>query len=264
MMYYRPNMGYILQESNYSVDKFRNCETLNIFSDGSYITKFRDGVGGYSAVGVVGNNITTVSYRGWSQEEPFSAILMELFGMREAISMAFMNKDIYPSINIFSDSIYTVNSIKNWIYSWRFDPKMGTYLKKSNRFHNNKKDPNSRIPSNINLIYEIATNFLNLMTQVPNLNLFWCKGHLDSMGSIQNLSMARKKFIEQNGINTEERFDLNFIRYMAIYNDVADSYAKKGIRDHVYNCNMVNAIEFVPQDINKIAQEKITENINFI
>ena len=247
-MHYKPNMGYILSETNYKVDRYRNYETLNIFCDGSYLGKFK--LGGYAAVGVVCEQVIQVTRRGWTQDNKFANDLMELYAFREALSMAFMYRDIYPSINIFSDSSYVINAVKTWIYKWKFDSTNHVYVK------------GSKCPANINIVYELATNVINLMMLIPNFNIMYTKGHLDSMGNIEVLIEARNTFCRENCIPNEE-IDLNFIRYMSRYNEVADKQARIGAHSHKKNHNMTDAIEFQLQNINLVAQTKIQSNIKF-
>ena len=248
MMHYKPSVGCILEETNYKLDKYRNPETLNIFCDGSYLGKRQ--VGGFAAVGVVGEQIIEITRRGWSQQGKFSNDLMEIYAFKEALSMAFMYKDIYPSINIFSDSSYVIHAIKTWIYKWHFDNNNQVYIK------------NNKYPANIHYIYELATTVIQLMMCIPNFNLFYTKGHLNSMGDLPTLIEAKLTFCRENDLPDQD-IDLNFIRYMSRYNDAADKQARIGANNHRFNCNMTDAIEFNLQNINKVAKSIVVSNIKY-
>ena len=249
MMHYKPKLGYILAEDSYKVDRFRNEETLNIFCDGSYygVLNHNKCVGGYAAVGVVGERVIQVCRRGWKQQDKFANDLMELHALREAISMAFMYQHQYANINIFSDSNYAVNVVKTWIYKWSFNNDNRLYLK------------GKKIPANINIVYEIAIGLIRLMSLIPNLNLMYTKGHINSMGNIQALAAAKDTFCRENGIN--ENIDLNLIRYLSRYNDVADKQAKIAAHDVSFDYNMSDAIEFMLSDVNQVAHDTIQANI---
>lgn len=253
MMYYTENVGYTLAQENYdNADRIRNPETLNIFCDGSCKVSRGTSFGGFAALATVCYNVQEVFYRGWTQEESFASDLMELYALRSALSMVYRWKDIYPTINVFSDSVYAIKSVKNWIYNWHYDCGSNLYYKTTKQ---------NETPKNISLIYEIATSFITLMGMTTNLNLYFVKGHINHMGSVKNLQKAAESFKLNNGI--KGKVDLNLIRYLSYNNDLADYYAKKGSNEIDFNCNRRDAIEFIPQDINKYAQEKIISSIKF-
>jgi ribonuclease HI len=245
-MYYKPNMGYLLGYNEYRVDRFRNYETLNIFSDGSFIKNRRGDIGGFAAIGVCMYDIVHTKYKGWTSRDPFSINVMELLALKEAISIGFLLRDKYSTINIFSDSSYAVSSVKNYIYKWTYDPENCVY------YTGGKQEA-----SNIELIYEISINLINLMKLVPNVNLYFIKGHINTFGDINLIKDATERFKKLN--NIKDKVDYNLIRYLSNYNDIADDFAKRGAKEATYNCNMHLPIQFIPQNINDYAKKNLNE-----
>ena len=249
-MYYSPNNGYMINNELYIKSRFINTYTLNIFSDGSYTKSKKLTFGGFASIAIVEHDIIDSFYRGWnSPDNSISVNIMELIALRNAISMAFLYKNYYSNINIFTDSSYALNSIKSYIYKWTFNPNNKTYK------------TSCSYASNIELIYEISMNLINLMTMVPNLNLYFIKAHINPEADNDIIEEARQKFIKINEI--QYNVEPVLIRYLSRYNNIADKCAKKGSSNTDFNSTIEIPIQFEVQDINKYANTKLLYNPDF-
>ena len=116
------------------ISQFHNENTLNIFSDASIIGRRGEFTGCYGAVAVVKDDIIDQNYRIVSYTTNNNS---EIKGIRSAIDIAIKYKDIYPFINIFSDSQVSINGLRSYIYGWRINPNDGLlYTKMKKRVSN--------------------------------------------------------------------------------------------------------------------------------
>ena len=99
------------------LSQFYNDDTLNIFSDASFIGGFYDnrqtgkGKGCYCCIAVCKDQIIDQQIAISSHSTVPES---ELKGIRRALSFANQYKSQYKFINIFSDSLYSVNAINHY------------------------------------------------------------------------------------------------------------------------------------------------------
>ena len=217
-----------------SLSMIYNEDTLNIFSDASFIpglisnkqslgshhiTGF--GMGCYCVIAVCGDDIIEKECIISSNSTVNAS---ELKGVRKALSIANKYKNQYSRINIFSDSLYSINLVKkNVIHPCgRIDLVL----------------VNRSILLQIYYIYcELAQYQHCLITLYHNSGHMNCK-NLDDM-----ITMA-KKFQKHN--NLEDKVDLNLVRYIARYNGLVDNISREYlIRHQDKDCE--DPVEFILQ-----------------
>lgn len=191
--------------------QFTNNETLNIFSDASFIDKFyKDGTnkgkGCYCCIAVCGDQIieqqVVISSHTTVPES-------ELKGIRKALSFANQYKDQYRFINIFSDSLYSVNAIN------RYSRDCMKY---------------SDDTANINLIIETYHLYKELLDH-PNclVTIYHQSGHI-ATSKLNSVKEAGAKFMRFNNFRGQN--DLNFIRYISTYNNMVDEISRVYLHQH--------------------------------
>lgn len=225
-----------------SLSMIYNEDTLNIFSDASfipglisdkkalgshYITGF--GKGCYCVIAVCGDDIIEKECIISSNSTVNAS---ELKGVRKALSIANKYKNQYSRINIFSDSLYSINLVKKNVIRpcGRIDLVLA----------------NRSILLQIYYIYcELAQYQHCLITLYHNSGHMNCK-NLDDM-----VTMA-KKFQKHN--NLEDKVDLNLVRYVARYNGLVDNISREYlIRNQDKDCE--DPVEFI------IPREKENKNV---
>lgn len=210
------------------LSQFYNDDTLNIFSDASFIGGFYDnkksgkGKGCYCCIAVCKDNIIDEQIAISSHSTVPES---ELKGIRRALSFANQYKSQYKFINIFSDSLYSVNAINH-------------YARECYRY--------SADTANINLILETYHIYRELL-DYPNcmVTIFHQSGHI-ATSSLNSVKEAGAKFMRFNNFRGQN--DLNFIRYISTYNDKVDNLSRSYLRQHkdleienpiVFNINLL-------------------------
>jgi ribonuclease HI len=205
-----------------------NVETINIFSDASYR---KNKAGAFGAIAIYQNVPITEDIR-WNQCKDESINSLELKGIRTAIAMAFyataslqrkLGKPVMINyINIFSDSKYSVDMIKAYLFTdiaWEWDSYLGVYVKRM------LKTP---VP-NQDLIIEIANMILKFQATFPNivLDLWWCPAH-EKLNNNLATKVAGKRFKKNNCKRAKNiTVDDDFIRYVCDANNAIDSKVVK-------------------------------------
>ena len=194
------------------LNQFYNDDTLNIFSDASFIPGYYNdkdrtiGKGCYSCIATCKDKIidqrTVISSFTTVPES-------ELKGIRNSLSFANIYRRQYKYINIFSDSLYSINAIKN-------------YAKNCYKY--------SSETANINLIMEIHELY-TILEDDPNcmITLYHQSGHI----STNNFNMMREaaaKFMRFNNLRGHN--DVNFIRYISNYNNTVDNDSRLYLHSH--------------------------------
>ena len=108
---------------------FCKNDVLNIFSDASMAKYKGKGIGCYAVIAVVKNDIIDSCYRIVSDTTSNES---EIKGVRMAISIANKYKYQFKTINIFSDSLYSINGLMNYIYKWKYKPRNNLLYTKDN------------------------------------------------------------------------------------------------------------------------------------
>lgn len=108
------------------------------------------------------------------------------------------------TINIFSDSLTSVRSLREWIFSWERKGRHKKKLINSNR----------ETVANSNIIMDIVE--LIVKNNHVKINIFHQKGHIGGNG--QNYSKIKRLFNTTNGFIIDD----NFVDIMKTYNDMVD------------------------------------------
>lgn len=218
--------AYKIPNQDITLDLFCNPMTLNIFTDASYFQKFK--YGGFAAIGVCQNQIIGETSRYFPSSTGGD---MELRALRLGLSMACMMSGYYPIINIFSDSSYSVESVRDYIYRWRWSTEKQSYVSRSNK-----------IPAHMELVYECNQLFTQLMSSIPSFNLFYQGAHANPSKD-SDMKRARNKFYTGNHFHGN--VDYNFIRYISFYNNYVDNLCRKTVQQCSRPKEMHDAIEII-------------------
>ena len=209
-----------------NIGMFYNDNTLNIFSDASIIGNADNFTGCYGAVAVVGDDIIDQTYRLVSNTTNNNS---EIKGIRGALFLAHKYRNTYKNINIFSDSLISINGLRSYIYNWKI--KNGELYSIST----------GRKIANQNIFIE-CHNLLKELENAPCIiTLYHQSGHVDS--SYRAIVSACKSFNYNN--NIRGKIDLNFIRYISTWNNHVDSNSRSMLKRNRNNKNIyTDPIEF--------------------
>ena len=193
------------------LSQFYNDETLNIFSDASFVGGYyndrRTGKGCYCCIAVCKDNIiderVVISSNSTVPES-------ELKGVRNSLSFANTYKSQFKYINIFSDSLYSINAINH-------------YARDCYKYNSET--------ANINLILEVYSIYKELQ-EYPNcmVTLYHQSGHI-ATNNLNNLREAASKFMRYN--NYRGQNDINFMRYISNYNNIVDNRSRNYLKQHM-------------------------------
>lgn len=182
----------------FTEENFINDYTLNIFSDASMMHK--KSIGCYGAIAKVGNKLIDKKLDISTNTTNNNA---EIKGLRSAVFLAMRYQNIYPNINIFSDSQISIFGIRDRIFNWTVS---GNTLYGYGR---------AEIQSQ-----EI---FLEIMNYIVESNLrvsFWHqKGHVKT-NNFNSINDAAHTFCASNRVR--DKVDLNFIKYISDNNNFID------------------------------------------
>lgn len=204
------------------INQFHNENTINIFSDASITGKAGKFTGCYGVVAVVGDNIIDQTYKIVSHTTNNNS---EIKGIRAALDIAMKYKDIYPYINIFSDSLISINGIRDYINKWIINPQNGMLYSRTNKMVANQEIfiENYRILKELQLSSSIIT-------------LYHQAAHIDN--NYNSLLKAADSFKKSNLI--KGKIDLNFIRYICTWNNYVDTTSRSMLKR-----NKMNNMEYV-------------------
>ena len=198
--------------------------TLNIFSDASTRSTATVSAAAYGVVGVCMDSIVDSVARIHTQTD---AQAEELRGVKTALAMACKFRNVFPNINIFSDSDYSISGLRDKTTYMVFNPDIHTYYTKS-----------GNPVKNMELIAESLYLLEDLM-RTNNINLYHIKGHMNVDGNearhARSVAIGASTFKRQNNIPNSKKIDLNLIRYCGAYNGVVDSLS----RSLLYRTNIV-------------------------
>lgn len=219
-------------KGNIYFNQYCNPYTLNIFSDGSMSVGKNKPIGSYSIIAANGYNvidsIAASSVNATINEE-------EIKGIRAALSMAIHYSPYFQYINIFSDSLLSVNGIRESIYNWKF--KNGTFYSKRKQ-----EAANQRLIYEANRLYDYA------WSKGIQVQILYQKAHVNT-NNIDEIINAGNAFIKYNNVMYCNYIDSDFIQYISYYNNMVDMQAKilqRKSRKKKSLCSE-DAIYFVPK-----------------
>lgn len=230
-------------------DTIYKSNVLNIFTDASICAEKYNGY----TVGCAGVELaTSSSYRynmDFNNYIPNYAVILdttnnnsELIAIRQGILFAIANQKYFDEINLFSDSLISINGLTQWIEGWFFKALKDT-TNKDNILMSSSGSPvaNQDIIKNI-----VALIYYNKL----KINFFHQRGHC-----LDNLPVVRKDFIKSNNIK-ENVSDL-FVSQIATINDIVDKRSRDIMRTFIKT-------GYAPYIINNTIDKGITYDISKI
>lgn len=226
-------------DKRFSYEDIHNDRTINIFSDASMM-----GSGGEHKYGCFGSivvykdDIVDKFYRLASN---CTTNECELAGLRLSLSYALSKAHLVDNINIFSDSLYSVDSIRKYIYKYKFRRSSNINIPIGELY----KSTDGNSISNQSLIIECIDLYIRCKSINPNIHIYHQSGHV-CIDRYDDVVRAANIFANLNHISLP--LDLNIIRYISYYNNYIDKstraelnrYCNKGGVTYTY------PVEFYP------------------
>lgn len=202
-----------------TINRFHNVNTLNIFSDASICGKSGNFFGCYGAIAVVQDTIIDQTYRLVSDTTNNNS---EIKGIRAALDLALKYSNSYKYINIFSDSLTSINGLKSYIYGWEINKEDGLLYNKTNKLVSNQA------------IFVESFRMLHELKKAPSIIRLWHQaGHIDN--GFNSIIKGANVFRKSNSI--VGNIDLNFIRYISAWNNHVDNNSRSMLRRNIKNDN---------------------------
>ena len=226
----------LMKCSAFKLEMIYNKETLNLFSDASMrkLNKHQRDIlaGCYGSVAVCEDTIIEELYR----ENTFTSVpAAELRGIRCSLYLALKYRFNFRVINIFSDSLYSVQSLRDYCMDWVWCEKEENY--RYNKNHTQHKRP---IP-NQELIYECLA-LINELKKTNIVNIIHQRGHIQNQSDLIPAMDAMKKFNGFNGL-----ISYNVIRYVASYNNYVDNCTRAIVHRININNEYCDPVVFKPR-----------------
>lgn len=200
------------------ISQFHNNNTINIFSDASIIGKPGNFTGCYGVVAVVGDDIIDQTYRIVSNTTNNNS---EIKGIRAAFDIAMKYRFAYPNINIFSDSLISINGIRDYIYKWILNPNDHMLYGRTTK----KRVANQEI-------FIESYRILKELEAAPcSIGIYHQPAHVTY--GYNSLIKAADAFKKTN--NIKGKIDLNFIRYICTWNNHVDSNSRSMLKRNKKN-----------------------------
>lgn len=228
-------MSFLYQEP-YVFNVFTDASTLPIFPKNPHpITS-----PGFIAV----NSMRAINqdFAIWKGNADFGEMYALFMGINEIYKDAWYQRargydpNIVRVYNVFSDSLYSINTIKYWVIEWikRAGP-IGYYW---NQYYNMyipvvpilRKTSDNRPVAHQELILQIV--WIILSAQVC-IHFYHIKAHLDKR-DIPDMLRAREKFSHYSNIPIDQ-LPLNCIQDMIKWNNEVDNMTRQGLQALVKN-----------------------------
>lgn len=207
-----------------NINEFHNKNTLNIFTDASI---GKNNTGCYGAIAVVGDDIVDREYKMVSNTTNNNS---EIKGIRAGLCLAMKYRFQFANINIFSDSLISINGLRTYIYTWK--EKDGLLYSKIGKPISNQS------------IFIECHGILKVLDEAPcMISLYHQSAHINN--NYNELIKASNSFKKNNTIRG--KIDLNFIRYICTWNNYVDNTSRGMVRRNATNENIyMDPIEFIP------------------
>lgn len=196
-----------------NINDILNNNTINIFTDASTLKSNNITYSGYGA-------ITMLEYREIGSkvfvDANSTSNIGELKAIRTGISEAISlrQQGFTGTINLFSDSQYSILSLRDWIFNWRLNPDGTKILGYGNK-----------PVSNQSLILEI----IQILVQFnPNVFLYHQKGHVN-INKKKDIYKASNVFSRSNYIKDE--IDIELIKFISTCNNEIDNRTRWHLRN---------------------------------
>ena len=227
-MYYS-NQFIDPKNNNFLIDKIKNKNTLNIFSDASMRSRGKNVLD--TCYGAVSVNMDTIIDERFRISSESTVPAAEIRGIRCALSLALQYRYNFDVINIFSDSQVALFGLRDYIYGWTF--------RKDGRLYNKS----SKIVKNQELFVE-CYQLLSELRKTNIVNLYHQASHIEN--GLDQLKYGISVFKQSNGI--KGTVDYNTIRYISLYNNYVDNKSRSFIRGvNIYETYYTDPLIFYPQ-----------------
>lgn len=205
---------------------------LNIFSDASTRKGPKNTISAcYGVVAVCGDQLIDSIYKVHNNS---NSAMEELRGVRGALELALKHRFEFPVINIFSDSLYSIDSLRKYPYMWKYDSKNNTYISMSSH----------KPIKNLSIITECFM-MMEELNKTNKINIYYQKGHVSPDGKNGKLKNGLYPFKDNNEI--DGTIDINLIRYISMYNNVVDMNSRSILmRTDVFKNNYIDGLSFYP------------------
>lgn len=196
---------------------FKSENVLNIFCDASITNHNGETIGCPGAIVIKYNNDEL-----YISDSKFEILRnttnnkSELTAIFLALQLALKYRDIYPIINIFSDSKISVFGLRDWIFSWINTIDEDGIIYSSSGLEVANQDIIKKI---INFVVYNKLRF----------NLFHQKGHVTSTENMINRS--QKVFNQSNNILIDRDIDLVINKY----NNIIDNQTRNKLKEECKN-----------------------------
>lgn len=195
---------------------------INIYTDASITTKNSENIGAPGFLLYRGNDLCEVKKLVIHNcNNNFGELYAIKLALEYGISYCYSgnpNEKPLP-LNIFSDSLISVTSIKKWLVTWSNNSKDRILMNNQNNAVKNQ-----------NILLDIMNIVLFFNT---NINIYHVTSHLKP-NRIENINLFRKKFFEINGIYIK---DINLIRHMICCNNHIDEVTRLHLKRVTSNEN---------------------------
>lgn len=203
----------------------KNDSTLNIFTDASVKVKNKNIFDVcYGAVAVCRDTIIDEIYRINSNSTVNEG---EANGILAGILFALKYRDKFKVVNLFSDSLISVNNLNIGVYKWyTIDGKL--------------------CRTNGDPIVKNSSTYLQILNIISRnnlrVNIYHMKGHINP-NKTKELYKGITTFIKSNNF-IDRDWELDFIKYLSIWNDYVDNRTRITLK--VNTKKYINPIKFVP------------------
>ena len=205
------------------LEDISNKSTLNIFTDVSVKQIDKKFNTCYGAVAIVEDRVIDELFRFNSNSTVNEG---DAKGIQTGIYFALKYRDQFETINLFSDSLISVNNIRYGYQKWyNIDDKLM-------RFDKNNPDVKNS---------SVYIQILDLLARYKlNVNFWHVKGHIG--WSKKDLSKLIYAFIKNNNL-FDNGWDYNFARYLAKWNNYVDIKSRDILHAN-NNLKVVSPINF--------------------
>lgn len=212
--------------------------TLNIFTDAS-IKKFtNETVGCPGAIAINNGSIIDSKLDILRYTTNNNSEIMAIYN---GILLAIKYKNMYDTLNLFSDSKICVFGLREWIFNWIKnisvvnDINMYTENYNPYRLFNSS---NELVANQSEIMLVIQTILANNL----NINIYHQRGHI-STTKYSSIAKAKNCFCENNGI---DNISLETIINLSTYNNMIDDMTRTNLQQFEYSYipNMISAIYY--------------------
>lgn len=224
--------GYLVSPDCMDLEDICNDYSLNIFSDASMDFYLKYKIGSFGAIAVYKEDIIDNSYFFENNPDTTTVNRCEAKGLRLALRLAIKYARNFAFINLFSDSLLTVNTIRSYIGKWFYDKQQGLLY-----------TGNNKVASNQDIHIENLLLLNELLSINPNIRIYHQNGHINER-SEASIDKAFSNFKLYNNIPGYIWVDRRIIKYISRYNNIIDKTTRERLREVNYKYQYNDPIVF--------------------